>query len=102
MNITKSEAQASLANINEAIAQTRKAIAHGAAAPLLILWGLIWMIGYSGTHFFPRSAGWLWMLLISLGTVLSWWLGWHLRSPVKSPHDAKIGFFWLILFGYAT
>jgi hypothetical protein len=99
--ISKSDAEGALAEINSVISQTQKAIAAGPAAPLLILWGLIWVIGYSITHFSPRSAGAAWMVLVFIGSASSWWAGVKIQSPVKSPNDWKIGVFWLVLFGYA-
>lgn len=100
-SISKSEAQLALDEINSAIDITRKAIACGPAAPILMLWGLIWVIGYSITHFAPRFTGMAWMVLVLIGALSSWWLGVKVQSPVKSPHDAKIGIFWLVLFAYA-
>lgn len=99
--ISKSEAQLALDEINSALDRTRKAIACGPAAPILMLWGLIWIIGYSITHFAPEQAGVAWMILVFTGALSSWWAGVKLQSPVKSPNDAKIGLFWLVLFAYA-
>lgn len=100
--ISKAEAQLALNEINSVIGRTQKAIASGPAAPILMLWGLVWAIGYSITHFKPELAGAAWMLLVFIGAAGSWWLGVSLHSPVKSPNDWKIGIFWLVLFGYAN
>lgn len=59
--ITQDEARASLQEIDRTIAQMRKAIASGCAAPLLIIWGINWIIGFSSLQYLPQSArmiGW--------------------------------------------
>jgi hypothetical protein len=101
MEVSKNEARESLAEIERIVDLTRRSIGRGCAAPLLILWGIIWVIGYSGTQFYPRYAGFLWLGLITIGSAFSWVAGVRFQTPVRSPSDAKIGFFWLILFGYA-
>jgi hypothetical protein len=101
MNISKQEAQDSLNEIQSAVEQTRRAIAHGVASSLLILWGVIWVIGYSGTQFFPAKGGLMWMPLVFIGAISSWIFGARHRSSVHSANSARIGIFWLVLFAYA-
>ena len=99
--LSKSEAQAALDEISSVISTTQKAIASGPAAPLLIMWGVIWVIGYSVTQFSPQHAGLAWMGLVFAGSAASWWVGWKMQATVSSPNDWKIGVFWMVLFGYA-
>jgi len=101
MNVSKEEARESLDDILQIIGKTRKSVASGCAAPLLILWGGIWAMGYSASYFWETSAGIAWLVLVVFGSVASWILGWRFQSTVKSPNDARIGFFWMILFGFA-
>ena len=102
MNISKQEAQDSLNEIHSVIDQTRKAIAHGASSNILILWGVIWVIGYSGTQFFPKWGGLIWMPLVFIGAIGSWMLGSRRnRSAVRNANGGKIGAFWMVLFAYA-
>ena len=103
MNISKQEAQDSLNEIHSVIDQTRKAIAHGASSSILIVWGVIWLIGYSGTQFFPQWGGLIWMPLVFIGAISSWVLGARRHhSTTPNANGAKIGAFWLVLFGYAA
>jgi|SRR5579884_340466 len=102
MNISKKEAQESLDDIQSVTEQTRKAIAYGACSAMLILWGVIWMIGYSITQFSPNYAGFAWMGLIPIGAVACWILGVRNQSSHHSANAARIGAFWLVLFGYAA
>jgi hypothetical protein len=120
MDISKQEAQGSLDQIQAAVSQTRKRIAAGSTAPLLILWGAIWFVAYLGTYltylfnFEPYclrlthrvsigihiAAGLCWMVLVPIGIAASWIIGVR-RAPVKSPHNKRFGFSGLILFVYA-
>ena len=42
MEINRAEAQEALREIEQAMAQARRAIAAGIAAPVLMVWGVIW------------------------------------------------------------
>ena len=119
MNVSKDDAQSYLEQIQATFGQTKKKIAAGSTAPLLILWGAIWFVAYLGTYVADllefkvycfrltsrisigiHTAGLCWMVLVPIGMVASWIIGVS-RAPVKSPHNKRFGFSWLILFIYA-
>jgi hypothetical protein len=100
MNISKQEAQESLNEIESVINETRRAIASGASSSILVLWGFVWVVGYSVTQFFPDWAGLAWMPLVSIGAFGSWYLG-RQRPSMRSENGGRIGAFWFILFAYA-
>jgi hypothetical protein len=102
MNITKQEAHDSLAQIEDAITQTRNAIGQGAGGGILIVWGVIWALGYTADQFAPQAAPTLWPFLIVAGCLASWFWRPRPKSRVKSPNSARIGLFWLVLFAYAV
>ena len=114
MDVSKQEAQDSLEQIQAVVNQTRKRIAAGSTGPLLILWGAIWFIAYIGTYLSYlfnfelyclrlthrvsvgiHIAGLCWMVLVLIGVAASWIIGVR-RAPVKSPHNKRWGFYWLI------
>jgi hypothetical protein len=100
--ITKEEARASLEEIDRIILLTRRTIANGNAGPILVMWGVIWMIGYGVVQFDPRIGGSLWIALDAIGIASSIYFGSSSRhSPVKGPHRGRIGLSWMILFGFA-
>ena len=120
MDISKQEAQGSLEQIHETFSQTKKKIASSSTAPLLMLWGAIWFVGYLGTYvsyllefkvycFRLTSrvtvdidiAGMCWMVLVLIGIAASWIIGVR-RAPVKSPQNKRFGFSWLILSIYGS
>lgn len=103
MNISKQEARESLDQIQSVIDQTRKAIAYSGASSMLVLWGLIWVIGFSSSQFFLRWTGFVWMGLIICGSIGSWILGARQHPAFsRSSNHRRIGIFWLTLFAYAV
>lgn len=99
--VTKAEAQASLAEIDRVIDQTRKIIAHGSTAPILMLWGVIWIVGFADTQFYPDNAGRLWWLLNIAGMAATFALSVWRRS-IKSPASNLIFVCWCVLIGYGA
>ena len=98
MNISKQEAQESLAEIENVILQTRKEIARSGASYSLILWGVIWVLGFSGSQFFPHISGWLWLALVFIGFVVMWIL--TKKSAFLHPTSRRVHLGWLILVAY--
>lgn len=107
MNISEEEARNSLEQIHTVAGQTRRAIASSYASPLLILWGLIFVVAYTGTHFFGAWASHIWTVLDAIGvigTFLICWRQFRSAKPTKISPGEKIGWrifwFWALLFVY--
>lgn len=100
MQISPEEAQESLADIDRVISQTRRAIAGSGSDLVLIIWGIIWMLGYGVSQFRPQWSGLIWMILVWPGAAASWLVA-SRKSVIKSPQGQRIGFFWLALFAFA-
>jgi len=98
---TKDEAQAALTEIDRVIARTRTAIAQGPSAPILFLWGSIWMVADATTQFHPQALQWLWWVLDLIGVLGTWWLARRHRVRVKRPGAWRYGVFWGVIFFYA-
>lgn len=73
MNITPEEAQAALDNIRQAATKSRT-MQHFWAYYLL-LWGILWMVGFLASQWQPRLINWIWIVVIVLGMVGSALLG---------------------------
>jgi hypothetical protein len=107
MDISKQEAQDSLDQIQTVVDYTRKTIAASYDSALLIMWGLIGILGFLGTHYFLRWAWPIWMGLGGIGGIATFLISWRqFRSanPIKVPAAEKIGWriflFWTLLFVY--
>jgi hypothetical protein len=74
MALSTAEAQSALKDI-EKTENRAAASQHGrTSAPYLIMWGIIWAIGYSVTAARPQLS-WIWMTLIAGGVIGSLILG---------------------------
>lgn len=107
MDISKQEAQDSLDQIQTVVNHTRRTIASTYTSPLLILWGLIWIAAFMGSHFSIAGGYHLWTVLDSIGVICTFLICWRLfrsANPTKSPAARKFGLriflFWTLLFIY--
>jgi hypothetical protein len=105
--ITQDEAKEALADIDQVARQTRRAVAGGPMGTNLLLWGIIWIIGFILSYLFPGHTGRIWWVLTSLGlggTVLAGFHH-HRRGIVHSEQALKvlgqISLFWLAAITYA-
>jgi len=97
---TPDEARAALAEVDNVLAQTRLSIARGPAAPILILWGVIWLIADITTQFHAQSMQWMWSVLDGAGLLMTAWFVARDKVKVRAPGGRKIGMFWGALFAY--
>ncbi len=102
MNLSKSEAEAALDEINSVIARTRRALATGCCGGFLILWGLIWLVGFPATQFFPGHANAVWLALDAAGLVASCVLATRSGRATRGGQGPRIGLSWLALILYAV
>jgi hypothetical protein len=107
MDISRKEARDCLNHIQTVVNHTQRAIASAYVSPLLILWGVIFIAAYLGTHFFAAWAFHIWMVLDAIGLIGTFLICWQqLRSasPIKVLPTEKMGWrmfwFWTLLFVY--
>jgi hypothetical protein len=60
--------------IRQIMGRTRSAIGRQGGW-IMVLWGVIWFIGFSSSQFLPDLAGWIWLVLNVVGMMLTVWLG---------------------------
>lgn len=107
MEMTKQEAQDSLDQIQATAGKTRCAIAASYDSGLLIMWGLIWIAAFLGTHFFSAWAGYIWLVLAGIGSAVTFaacWNQFRTARPLKIAAGEKTAWrifcFWSFLFVY--
>ena len=65
MNISPTEAEEALAAIQTMMKKTRRAISSSGAYVFLIIWGVVWLLGFLGSQFLPQESpampGWSWI-----------------------------------------
>lgn len=93
MNVYQEDAQASLSAVQNVTAQTHKAIASVYANPLLIIWGILWIIAYTATHFYYIYAFYIFMAMAVAGGVGTAIIVGIFRSkaPIKEKSPQKYG-----------
>lgn len=68
MNISKSDAEAALSDIERTAGRSQTMRGYRIAGPILILWGVIWLVGYGAMGVLPQAQwGWLWLVLDGIG-----------------------------------
>ncbi len=107
MNISPTEAEEALAAIQNMVQKTRRAISASGGYIFLIVWGVIWLLGFMGSQFLPvKTASYTWMVLDILGGIISAVIGIRMNRGVRSAapitSGKRIAFFWLLLFFYCV
>lgn len=102
MNPSPNEAESALADIEQMVERTRRAVAAGHWANQLMLWGIVWMLGFGSTQFLRVNEGVIWGPLSLVGAAVSWWIGFRDPRPVRGPVVRRIGCFLLALAGFAV
>jgi hypothetical protein len=105
MELSPQEAQQALDAIQQMVKRTQRAIASSGAYNFLIIWGFIWLLGFTSSQFLPgKTVGYVWMALDLLGAVASVLAGIQLKNKIRSSSAAvsgrRIAYFWLLLFIY--
>ena len=105
MNVSPSEAEEALASIQAMMTKTRRAISSSGAYIFLIIWGIVWLLGFLGSQFLsPVITGYAWAVLDTLGGILSAVygirMGRGLRNSSPFLSGKRIGIFWLLNFIY--
>jgi hypothetical protein len=103
MKVSPTEAEEALAAIQAMMKKTRQAISSSGSYVFLLIWGVIWLLGFLNSQFLPeKTVNYVWMVLDLLGGVLSVVFGIRLnrgvRSSTSSASGKRIAFFWLLLF----
>jgi hypothetical protein len=78
MPVSPSEAKQALREISETERVSATTYGYRTASPHLIVWGVIWMVGYGSTYLKPVWSI-VWPVLTVLGLAISLWLGWKER-----------------------
>ena len=108
MNVSEQDAKESLASISDTTSKTRRAVVEGYGSPFMVLWGAIWTVCYLGSHFFPRSSGWMFPAgsIVGVAGIVIFLVRESRRGPAtRNPLDKSLvlrtQLLWLLTFAYA-
>src|SRR5256885_14003100 len=82
MPLSPLEAQEALRDIAQTGRASATTYGYQHASPHLIVWGVIWLLGYGISYLRPQY-GLVWPVLALIGTAASFWLGWKSRAKTS-------------------
>ena len=108
MTLTRAEAQDTLRAISHTEHRSSAAYGYQMSAPHLILWGVIWVIGYGFSYWQPERSQ-IWLALVAGGVLGSMIIGRRMRPPAAGSRDwrylatvAALAIFITVLFVILT
>lgn len=97
-SVSKSEAQSALSEIDSVTRRGMALKGYRHAGPILMVWGVIWGMGYLGMAYLaPTSWGWMWLALDVIGVAAT-----LLQSPRGEAAGAVPGQVWRTALGMAA
>ena len=72
MSLSPEQAAAALREIEETRQRSLELVVYRQGAPVLVLWGVIWIVGFASNAMWPTYAAIVWTVLTVLGAVASW------------------------------
>lgn len=69
MKLSPEQAAAALQDVNRVSSRSADLYEYQQASPYLILWGIVWAIGYSLSDFFPTRMAMIWLVADSIGVI---------------------------------
>jgi magnesium-transporting ATPase (P-type) len=95
MPVSQTEAAEALRDISTTERRSFSAYGYKSAAPQLILWGVLWFLGYSGTYLVPPYTNWIWLAVAVFGAIASTILGIRGKPRGQQKFSWRIFFSWL-------
>jgi hypothetical protein len=84
MKVSRDDAQEALDSIQQVTMHTKRAIASGSSPYYMILWGIIWFLGFISDFFIKgMTGGWAWISLVGIGSVISIIIGFRSSLRVR-------------------
>jgi hypothetical protein len=84
MPVSPNEASDALRAVSKTEHASSTAFRYSRAAPQLILWGVVWFVGYGVSYLNPRWSG-IWIPLVIGASIASGWLGARARAAALRP-----------------
>jgi hypothetical protein len=104
MEVTPKEARELLGQTDAIAEVMRNHLMYRRIGPVLILWGIIWIICFPLTGLLPAYSGWIWLIGDCIGFVGSGLNARRCASPIRSASSSfmrsRILWFWVVLLAY--
>ncbi len=103
MVISRNEAASALTDIESTAGRSRLLKGYHVAGPILMVWGVIWALGYSGMGLLPTEQwGLVWLPLDVIGVVASILLGRRGKSGAGARQGWKMWAVMLTIAAFVT
>jgi hypothetical protein len=99
MPITHAEAQEALRDISRTGHASATTYGYRHASPHLIVWGIIWALGY-GICWFRPQCGIVWPALVLIGIAASTYIGWQSKPAGAREYDWRYASTALAVFAF--
>jgi hypothetical protein len=90
MPLSSNEAAQTLRDITDTERRSASAYGYNTASPHLILWGVVWAVGY-GIDYARPNWGAAWIPLVIAGSLGSFWIGWRMKPTASRKSDWRSG-----------
>jgi hypothetical protein len=107
MNVSQEDARTSLSTIRDVRIQTQRAVTSAYASPLMILWGTLWIIAFTATHFFIEHSQHIFTAMNVVGIAVSaiiFYQLFHSNAPFRDDPSERLGWriaaLWILLYVY--
>jgi len=87
MTLSSEQAEQALRDLETAGRRSGQLYRYQRSAPMLIVWGVIWLIGFGLSDFFPARVNLIWLVLDVVGVSASIYLG--RASPSSTGKDSS-------------
>jgi hypothetical protein len=67
MSISSEQAQQTLRDLESVGRRSGELYRYSRVAPMLMLWGVIWFVGFAASAYFPARTNWIWLVLDAIG-----------------------------------
>lgn len=102
MKVTPTEAREALAAVRTIQVRTRRALSLAGGGEVLMIWGVVWLVGYLGGYFLEGEvAGRLWAVADVLGGIATLVVVLRAERGGRDPLGPRIGALWITLIGFA-
>jgi hypothetical protein len=100
MSIDPREAESSLQDVARIEQRMREAFYYGGSSSILIVWGVVWAVGYLVTYLSPPNANLAWYVLDGFGVLSAVAIGYTRSRARRRDWDWRLSAAFVLLMGF--
>ncbi len=100
--LSPEEARTALDLIEQTAREVRRRTAHGGMPYFFIIWGWVWLLGFTANALLsPEARGWVWLSLDVAGLAATYYVVLRISRRVRWRLGPLMFWFWAVWLGYA-